>query len=105
FNQDPEPSQYEGEKAKVSGFVLKDDNLPQNYFIIARFILSCCAADARPIGIPVHFDPARQTFENDQWIELQGEFFTTELDGETVPAIELNRFENIPVPENPYANL
>ena len=105
FNQDPDPSQYEGQKAKVSGFVLKDEDLPQDYFMIARFILSCCAADARPIGIPVRFDPSAQTFENDQWIELTGEFFTSELDGETIPAIELTNYKNIPVPENPYANL
>lgn len=105
FNQNPEPSQYEGEKVKVSGFVLKDDDLPEDYFMIARFIISCCAADARPIGIPVHYNPTEQTLENDQWIELKGSLFTTELDGESIPAIELSQYQTIPIPENPYATL
>lgn len=102
FSQYPDPSQYEGQKAKLSGFVLLDEDLPEGYFMISRFVLSCCAADARPVGIPVRSDIADE-LRNDQWIELKGTFITDTLDGEQVPVVQMSEYQEIEVPENPYA--
>lgn len=105
FHQYPDPEEYEGQKVKVSGFVVHDGNLPDDYFMISRFVLSCCAADARPVGIPVHYDPALFSLANDEWIELRGVLATAELNGERVPVIEFGEYQPIDVPENPYATI
>jgi uncharacterized repeat protein (TIGR03943 family) len=83
FAQNAEPEVYQGMKAKITGFVLNDQNLPENHFTLARFVISCCAADARPVGLTVKYDPAMFKASNDQWVEIKGEFIIEEINGET----------------------
>lgn len=104
FGNDPEPDNYKGLKANIRGFVLKDQSLPEHHFLIAQFVMSCCSADARPIGIPVQYDPAQFILQNDQWIEMEAIFDTAVLKGERQPVLLLKNFKPIPVPQNPYAN-
>lgn len=103
FNDAPEPERYKDLKAKLSGFVLKDPTLPADYFLISRFVISCCAADARPVGIPVKYDPQKNSFKNDQWIELEGVFDIDTFNGDRQPVLMLQNAHDISIPENPYA--
>lgn len=103
FNDAPEPERYKDLKAKLSGFVLKDPALPADYFVISRFVISCCAADARPVGIPVKYDPQKYSFKNDQWIELEGFFDIDTFQGNRQPVLVLQNSHDISIPENPYA--
>lgn len=103
FSQDPEPDHYKGQKVKIVGFVFKDNTLSKDYFLISRFVLSCCAADARPIGIPVRYNAEKFHLEENQWIEIQGTFDSGEVQSERQPVIILQNYKTVPVPENPYA--
>lgn len=102
FAQNAEPEVYQGMKAKITGFVLNDQNLPENHFTLARFVISCCAADARPVGLTVKYDPSMFKATNDQWVEIKGEFIIEEINGERKPILYLKEFKVIAVPDNPY---
>jgi len=102
FYQDPNPEHYAGSKVRVKGFVLEDEALPEGYFYIARYVISCCVADARPIGILVKFDLGNQKLEKDRWYEISGEFFSDEVNSEKSAVIKLIEFNEIDTPDNPY---
>ncbi len=51
LNVYPEPDAYTGQKVKVQGFVMHPPNIGKEYLFVARFVLTCCAADAYPCGI------------------------------------------------------
>lgn len=102
FNLDPEPENYAGSKVDFEGMVLKSDTLPPGYFLIAKFFIACCAADARPIGVPVRFDPSKFQPKDNEWIRIKGEIMGDTIADERRAVIDLESFETIPVPENPY---
>ncbi|MBD0337517.1 MAG: TIGR03943 family protein, partial [Cyanobacteria bacterium Co-bin13] len=52
LNVYPEPDAYAGKKANVAGFVIHPPGWSENYLMISRFVLTCCAADAYPVGLP-----------------------------------------------------
>lgn len=99
---DPEPDNHQGDPVRLTGFVMHAPHLPDNHFLIARFMISCCAADARPVALPVKYDPAQFTFENDQWISLEGQITAGQIQDERVAVIELTNMEFISTPINPY---
>ena len=72
LSQSSDPKQYQNKPAKVSGFITasKDENI----FFVSRFVVTCCALDARPIGVPVYSPGWRKTFAPDQWVETSGVF-------------------------------
>ena len=58
----PEPDAYEGQKVDVDGFVVYTDGLPETYLTLTRFVITCCAADAYPVGLPVKLTQGRQAY-------------------------------------------
>jgi len=61
----------QGADVILQGFVLKDDTLPENVIIVARQIISCCAADAMPYGFSVLVENA-DDFEAGEWLSVSG---------------------------------
>jgi len=102
LNVYPEPDAYIGQKAKVQGFVIHSKELPDNYFLVSRFIITCCAADAYPVGLPVKLNSSRATFAPDTWWEIEGQMITETLAGKRQLAINANSLKPIPEPKNPY---
>jgi uncharacterized repeat protein (TIGR03943 family) len=83
LNFNPEPDTYRGQKVKVQGFVIHPPNVAEQYMWIGRFIITCCAADAYPIGLPVKLaiGQSRTAFAPDSWLEIEGETIVEELQG------------------------
>lgn len=79
LNAYPEPDAYSGQEAKITGFVVKLPSLPENYVMLSRFILTCCAVDAYPVGIPVQLPPDSPDYEADAWLTIQGTMATQNL--------------------------
>ncbi len=96
----PEPDAYTGQRAKVTGFVIKSNELPQGVFLLTRFVITCCAADVYPVSLPVQADT--QNLQNDQWLEVEGKMFTLEVSGTRKLAIAAEKVTPIPEPKNPY---
>ncbi|WP_424463105.1 TIGR03943 family putative permease subunit [Pseudoclavibacter helvolus] len=64
-----------GERAKLVGFVTADPDAP-DAFILARFVVNCCAIDAAPVGVAVHQPGWQADYPVDSWVEVDGAFFT-----------------------------
>ena len=107
LNVYPEPDEYQGQAVDVSGFIIHPPDLPKNYVLISRFILTCCAADAYPVGLPVKLDGDslngdRTRYPADEWFRVKGRMGTEEINGDrrlTVLAAEIDAIEE---PKNPY---
>ncbi|NEQ96447.1 MAG: TIGR03943 family protein [Cyanothece sp. SIO2G6] len=102
LNVYPEPDAYQGDPVDVSGFIIHPPDLPDNYVMIARFILTCCAADAYPVALPVRLQGDRSDYAADGWFRVQGEMTTETLNGDRRLTIAATRLESIPQPRNPY---
>ncbi|BAQ65285.1 TIGR03943 family putative permease subunit [Geminocystis sp. NIES-3709] len=114
LNAYPEPDNYTGQKAHITGFVVHLDHLPDNYIYLSRFILTCCAVDAYPVGIVVELPKSRQEFPPDSWLEIQGMMKTETLPSLDSSSQDTNREKRqlvlqagnvqiIPTPSNPYS--
>lgn len=100
LNAYPEPEAYAGQKVRVKGFVSPSPEA--NYFLISRFVITCCAADAYPIGLPVKLAPGTQRPKADTWLEVQGEMIVESLKGERSLVIAASQLTPIPEPAKPY---
>lgn len=102
LNVYPEPDAYTGQKAKIKGFVIHPQDVGEEYFVLARFVLTCCAADAYPIGLPVKVSTYRQEYKPDSWLEVEGIMETANLSGKRKLTINASYLKRIPQPKNPY---
>lgn len=102
LNVYPEPDAYAGQKVKVQGFVIHAPELPPEYMLISRFVITCCAADAYPVGLPVKLAQNRQAYQPDTWLEVEGNMITENLAGKRQLTIQASSLTPISEPENPY---
>lgn len=98
----PEPDAYTGQKVKIQGFVTYPPNLPEQYFLITRFVITCCAADVYPVSLPVKIEGNRKDYPADTWLEVQGQMITDTLAGKRQLTIQAKSLQRIPEPKNPY---
>lgn len=109
----PEPDAYTGQKVKVKGFVIDLPQLPSNYLLLSRFIITCCAVDAYPVGLPVKLEASRTPYPADTWLEVTGEMATEllNLDTNQMQTLPLQKrqlvivaqtVKPIPAPPDPY---
>lgn len=67
---------FVGKTASVIGFVTPDKSDPEDVFYVARFVVTCCAVDAQPIGIPVYYPGWQNKFKTDSWVKITSGFDT-----------------------------
>ena len=91
-----------GRTVRLVGFVTPGaDGQP----MLTRMVLSCCAADGRPIKVgligntPAGLGP-------DTWVRVDGGYVartgTDEINQAAVPYLEVRAWERVPAPRNPY---
>jgi uncharacterized repeat protein (TIGR03943 family) len=102
LNVYPEPDAYAGQAAQVTGFVTHIPGWPEEYVMISRFVLTCCAADAYPVGLPVLLPPGTPRPAPDTWLEVAGTMETATLDGRRQLTIGSATLTEIPQPRTPY---
>jgi len=102
LNVYPEPDAYTGQKVKVQGFVIHPPELPNQYLLISRFVITCCAADVYPVGLPVKLEQPRSAYPPDAWFEVEGTMTTETISNQRQLTIQAARLTEIPEPENPY---
>ena len=99
FKQGGDLSAVVGQTANVTGFIYEDARLPHGQFLVARFTLSCCVADAFAIGMAVDWpDPPPVG----AWVTVRGPVSTLEIDGELLPLIQAESVEPTAEPARPY---
>lgn len=102
LNVYPEPDAYKDQKAKIEGFVIHVKDQPDNFLMLSRFVITCCAADAYPIGIPVKLKGSRSAYAPDQWLRVQGKMATQALSGKRQLVVVATDLTKIPKPDAPY---
>jgi len=102
LNAYPEPDAYDGQPVNVTGFVIHDPQLPDNYLLVARFIITCCAVDAYSVVIPVELGASRVSYPPDSWITVKGVMSSQELIGERKLVIKPTAITPTPTPKDPY---
>ncbi|MBE9177235.1 TIGR03943 family protein [Oculatella sp. LEGE 06141] len=102
LNVYPEPDAYTGQPARVEGFVIQSPELPDGYFMISRFIITCCAADAYPAGLPVKLAEEQPLPNSDTWLRVEGSMTTESYNDSRHLVIQASSLTTIPEPKNPY---
>ena len=102
LNLYPEPDAYLGQKVNVSGFIVNRPELPPNYLMLSRFVITCCAADAYPVALPVKFTGDRQTYAQDSWLQVKGKMMDETFAGSRQLVIAATELQPIKAPKNPY---
>lgn len=97
FTYNPDNSYYVGKKVKVSGFMFRTPEITNDDFIAARFVIACCAVDARPVGLTVK-NVDNFEFIKDRWVEVSGEFIEESNALKILP----NEIKYIDQPDDPY---
>jgi len=74
LRQTSDTSFYANKPVDVTGFITSDADDPTNVFYVSRFVITCCAVDAQPIGVPVYLPDWQSQYELDDWVQVTGEF-------------------------------
>lgn len=103
INADPNLSNYVGKKVNVTGFVFKPNEYPEDVFLASRFLVSCCAVDARPVGLPVRLEGWEKDFKSDEWLNISGKFELAEINsGQALVIVPNETPEKTIQPVRPY---
>jgi uncharacterized repeat protein (TIGR03943 family) len=89
-------------KVRLTGFVLNgQDGRPY----LARMILTCCAADARPVKVGLSGD-VPTGLKPDTWLDVTGTYTKKSvkdaINGETIPYLDVVDFQQIQAPNEQY---
>ncbi len=92
-----------GTTPTIVGFVTPDTDDPENVFYVARFVITCCAVDAQPIGVPVYSPGWQNDYASDDWVEVTGSFVAnpsvTSLQAMVLTPATINAIDR---PNQPY---
>ena len=97
---DPEPGRHAGKPVRITGFMHRDDRLPREWFLVARFVVKCCAVDAQPVGLPVR--AAAPLPEVGRWVSVEGVWEVAEVGGERRAVIGATGVTPTNRPDQPY---
>ncbi|SDQ54261.1 TIGR03943 family putative permease subunit [Leucobacter chromiiresistens] len=96
-------AEAEGRTARFIGFVLPSPGGEPDLFTAARFVVSCCAVDAQPLGVPVLAPGWAGEHPEGSWVEVEG-VFVANPDVTSDQPVVLRPFAvtAIDEPEDPY---
>ena len=101
FQRSADPASFDGEEAHVIGFVYRDDRFADAQFMVSRFTVSCCVADAAPIGLIVEW-PDSAVLTPDSWVEVSGTIQARTFNGIEMPVLVANSVAPTETPSQPY---
>jgi putative membrane protein len=101
INQLSDPAALDGQDADVVGFVYRDPRFAQNQFMVGRFTLTCCVADALAIGIIVQSEQAASLVQ-DSWVRITGTFKAGDAAGQELPVLIADEIVPVQEPDQPY---
>jgi putative membrane protein len=101
FNYESTPSVFEGQPADVVGFVYHDPRLAEGQFLVGRFTVTCCVADASAIGMIVDW-PQSAALAGNVWVRVKGPVRAATLNEKPAPLITAASVEQVAEPQEPY---
>jgi putative membrane protein len=102
FNTTANVDEFNGQQGDLIGFVYRDIRFKDStQFMLARFTVSCCVADASAIGVIVQAKDAEKITQ-DSWVHVKGKFQVQTFDGQRTPILIADSVETTAQPEHPY---
>ncbi len=88
-----------GSEVTFVGFVTRDEGMPADEFVLTRFLISCCVADALSVKVRVVGAPPGD-LEKDQWVRVTGKMYP--LPDEVI--VDASQVDKVKRPKRPYLN-
>ena len=85
-----------GQDVQLTGFVLKQRT---DGFVLARLVITCCAADARPVEVYIR---TVQRPPPEEWVTVTGSYAGTDPVDTTFPLVTATAIVGVAQPKNPY---
>jgi putative membrane protein len=103
LRQTSELSVFAGRPVDVVGFVVEHPDDPANMYYVSRFVITCCAVDAQPVGVAVYSPGWQDSLAVDDWVRVTGGFATnpSASSGQSV-ALVPDAEETVGEPGEPY---
>ena len=96
-----DPTALIGKPASLTGFVI--DTKDPDVFFVARYLISCCAVDAQPVGVPVYERGWAARYPVGTWVDTTGTFTATPDPAISPDIVLIPQTVKLTVePENPY---
>jgi len=89
-----------GQQVRVAGLVARGDSLVAGEFMLLRYSVVHCVADARPIGVLVLADAS--PWHTDEWVEIDGSLDLRQQNGDHLVTVRASTIRPIREPPNPY---
>lgn len=96
---DPEP--LLGKVIRYKGFVYKQDDFSPDQFVVGRFTITCCVADASVLGL-LCTDRAAAALQDDEWYEVTGRIEMSEEKWGEMPILKVTELKSIAPLQDPY---
>ncbi|MBP2459005.1 putative repeat protein (TIGR03943 family) [Clavibacter michiganensis] len=101
--QTTDPTFFTSRSVDITGFVSADPDDPDDVFYVTRFVITCCAVDAQPVGVPVYQPGWASTLETDEWVRVTGPFASNPSARSRQPlAVVPQGVEPVDQPADPY---
>jgi uncharacterized repeat protein (TIGR03943 family) len=92
---------YRDCRVEVTGQVTRGRREPEGHFILFRFVVICCLADARPMSFLVQSEDQGK-YAKDEWVKVVGVVRRTRISGRPAMVIRAESIEPVEEPEDPY---
>lgn len=95
---------YSGKQISIQGLLYQSLEDNDDYALVFKYLISCCAADAIPVGI---FIDKKRTkgFNDDDWVKITGVVNLDKMDGSDVVVMSLESIEKAKKPSKNAAYL
>jgi putative membrane protein len=100
FGPHPDLTAFAGQAADVTGFVYRRPDLPPDTWLVSRFLVMCCVADAMPISLVVYAPGA--AVADDMWVRVRGHFAAETAGQIPAPLLVADAVTPIEPPAQPY---
>jgi putative membrane protein len=95
------PKEFAGKELETIGFVYREPAFKPHQFVVARFSVTCCTADAAVFGIMVEEQQAAK-LRNDSWVKVRGKLELRTVDGYDMLVLRASGITPVKAPKDPY---
>ncbi len=90
---------FAGKELETLGFVYKEPGFASNQFVVARFSVTCCTADASVFGVLVE---SASKWAKDSWVQVRGKLELRKVDGFDMLVLKAAHIQPVQAPKDPY---
>lgn len=90
-----------GKKLEITGFVYRQEEMKSNQFVVGRFSIQCCSADASPFGVLVEYERA-PALADDSWVTVTGTIGKTSFNDMEIMVLKVEKVTKAEPSKNPY---